>query len=84
MTGMASAASRGRARLLLLVAAVTVTASAAAILAFIPLTHSALWGPMAIALIGGLIVATMLTVTFLPALCAAFFKAARPATPLNT
>jgi multidrug efflux pump len=52
--------------------------AAAAVFAFIPLTQSTLWGPMAIALIGGLIVATVLTLTFLPALYAAWFKAAPP------
>jgi multidrug efflux pump len=52
--------------------------AAAAVFAFIPLTQSTLWGPMAIALIGGLIVATVLTLTFLPALYAAWFKASPP------
>ena len=47
--------------------------SAAAILAMIPLTHSILWGPMAYAIMGGLIVATMLTVLFVPALYASWF-----------
>ena len=56
---------------------IALTASAA-VLAFIPLTHSTLWGPMAIALIGGLIIATALTLTFLPALYAAWFKAVPP------
>ena len=40
----------------------------AAILAFIPLTHSAFWGPMAIAMIGGLTVATVATLFVVPAL----------------
>jgi multidrug efflux pump subunit AcrB len=52
--------------------------AAAAVFAFIPLTQSTLWGPMAIALIGGLIFATVLTLTFLPALYAAWFKAVPP------
>jgi multidrug efflux pump len=52
--------------------------AAAAVFAFIPLTQSTLWGPMAIALIGGLSVATVLTITFLPALYAAWFKAVPP------
>jgi multidrug efflux pump len=44
--------------------------AAAAILAMIPLTRSVFWGPMAVAIMGGLIVATLLTVFFLPALYA--------------
>ena len=46
--------------------------AAAAILAMIPLTRSVFWGPMAVAIMGGLIVATLLTVFFLPALYAAW------------
>ncbi|HTE16337.1 MAG TPA: efflux RND transporter permease subunit, partial [Burkholderiales bacterium] len=42
--------------------------AAAAILAMIPLTRSDFWGPMAVAIMGGLLVATVLTLTFLPAL----------------
>ncbi|HPU81119.1 efflux RND transporter permease subunit, partial [Accumulibacter sp.] len=45
--------------------------AAAAILAMIPLTRSVFWGPMAVAIMGGLIVATLLTLLFLPALYAA-------------
>jgi multidrug efflux pump subunit AcrB len=40
----------------------------------IPLTRSVLWGPMAYAIMGGLIVATVLTVLFVPALYAAWFR----------
>jgi multidrug efflux pump len=40
--------------------------AAAAILAMIPLTRSVFWGPMAVAIMGGLIVATALTLLFLP------------------
>jgi multidrug efflux pump subunit AcrB len=40
----------------------------AAILAFIPLTQSVFWGPMAIAMIGGLSVATLATLLLVPAL----------------
>ena len=40
----------------------------AAILAMIPLTRSTFWGPMAWAIMGGLMVATLLTLVFLPAL----------------
>ena len=48
--------------------------AAAAILALVPLTRSVFYGPAAIALMGGLFVATLLTMTFLPALYAAWFK----------
>jgi multidrug efflux pump len=48
--------------------------AAAAILAMIPLAESAFWGPMAVAIMGGLIVATVLTLLFLPALYAAWFR----------
>jgi hypothetical protein len=46
----------------------------AAILAMIPLTRSAFFGPMAVAIMGGLTVATALTLLFLPALYAAWFR----------
>jgi multidrug efflux pump len=46
----------------------------AAILAMIPLSRSAFFGPMAVAIMGGLIVATALTLLFLPALYAAWFR----------
>ncbi len=46
----------------------------AAILAMIPLSRSVFFGPMAVAIMGGLTVATLLTLTFLPALYAAWFK----------
>lgn len=52
----------------------------AAILAMIPLTHSVFWGPMAWAIMGGLAVATLLTLIFLPALYAAWYRAKRPST----
>ena len=48
--------------------------AAAAVLAMIPLTRSAFYGPMAVAIMGGLVVATVLTLLFLPALYAAWFK----------
>ena len=48
--------------------------AAAAILAMIPLTRSDFWGPMAVAIMGGLLVATVLTLLFLPALYAAWFR----------
>ncbi|MEQ6289522.1 efflux RND transporter permease subunit [Vogesella sp. GCM10023246] len=50
----------------------------AAILAMIPLTRSTFWGPMAVAIMGGLLIATVLTLLFLPALYAAWFKVKRP------
>ena len=50
-----------------------VLTAAAAILAMIPLTQSAFFGPMAVAIMGGLTVATALTLLFLPALYAAWF-----------
>jgi multidrug efflux pump subunit AcrB len=46
----------------------------AAILAMIPLSRSAFWGPMALTIMGGLFVATFLTVLFLPALYATWFR----------
>ncbi len=51
----------------------------AAILAMIPLSRSAFFGPMAVAIMGGLTVATFLTLLFLPALYAAWFKVKAPA-----
>jgi multidrug efflux pump len=50
----------------------------AAILAMVPLTRSVFWGPMAWAIMGGLTVATLLTLVFLPALYAACYRAQRP------
>jgi multidrug efflux pump subunit AcrB len=52
----------------------------AAILAMIPLSRSVFWGPMAITMMGGLLVATILTLLFLPALYAAWFRVRRPKT----
>ncbi len=49
----------------------------AAVLAMIPLTRSEFFGPMAAAIMGGLIAATLLTLLFLPALYAAWFKVRR-------
>ncbi len=46
----------------------------AAILAMIPLSHSGFWGSMAAAIMGGLFVATILTILFLPALYALWFR----------
>jgi multidrug efflux pump len=51
-----------------------VLTAAAAVLAMIPLSRSAFFGPMAVAIMGGLIVATALTLLFVPALYAAWFR----------
>ncbi|MCO8166341.1 efflux RND transporter permease subunit [Pseudomonas sp. 21LCFQ02] len=50
----------------------------AAVLAMIPLSRSLFFGPMAVAIMGGLIVATALTLLFLPALYAAWFRVKKP------
>ncbi|TCT21540.1 efflux RND transporter permease subunit [Thiobaca trueperi] len=70
--GMASAAAVveatvGRARPVVLTAA-------AAVFAFIPLTTDTFWGPLAYVLIGGIIVGTAITLLFLPALYALWFR----------
>lgn len=57
--------------------------AAAAILAMIPLSSNDFFGPQAIAIMGGLTVATVLTVFFLPALYAAWFKVQRVQPALN-
>lgn len=46
----------------------------AAILAFIPLTHSVFWGTLAYTLIGGTLAGTILTLVFLPAMYSIWFK----------
>jgi multidrug efflux pump subunit AcrB len=48
--------------------------AAAAVLAMIPLSRSVFWGPMAVSIMGGLIVATALTLLALPAMYAAWFR----------
>ncbi|MUI16213.1 AcrB/AcrD/AcrF family protein [Massilia dura] len=53
--------------------------AAAAALAMIPLSRSVFWGPMAVAIMGGLVLATALTLLFLPALYAAWFRVKKPA-----
>jgi multidrug efflux pump subunit AcrB len=50
----------------------------AAILGMIPIAHEIFWGPMAYAVIGGLIVATLLTLLFLPALYVVWFRIRDP------
>jgi multidrug efflux pump subunit AcrB len=54
-----------------------VLTAAAAVLAMVPLASSVFWGPMAIAIMGGLIVGTVLTLVFVPALYAAWFRVGR-------
>ena len=51
-----------------------VLTAAAAILAMIPLSRQVFWGPMAVCIMGGLVVATLLTCLFLPALYAAWYR----------
>jgi multidrug efflux pump subunit AcrB len=55
----------------------------AAILAFIPLTHSVFWGTLAYTLIGGTFAGTVLTLVFLPAMYSIWFKI-RPATEADS
>jgi multidrug efflux pump len=62
--------------------------AAAAILGMIPIAPTVFWGPMAYAVMGGLVVATLLTLVFLPALYVAWFRiepeqASRKAAPAN-
>ena len=57
---------------------ILLTASAAT-LGMIPIAPTVFWGPMAFAIIGGLAVATVLTLIFLPALYVAWFRIAEPA-----
>ncbi|MFO1026308.1 MAG: efflux RND transporter permease subunit [Acetobacteraceae bacterium] len=59
-----------------------VLTAAAAILALVPLAMSVFWGPMAIAIMGGLVSATVLTLFFVPALYAAWTRAPRPVATL--
>ena len=51
-----------------------VLTAAAAVLAMIPLSESEFWGPMAVAIMGGLVIATALTLLALPAMYAAWFR----------
>ena len=53
--------------------------AAAAVFALVPLTYSVFWGPMAIAIMGGLVVATVLTLCVVPALYAAWGGVPAPA-----
>ena len=52
--------------------------AAAASLALIPIAREIFWGPMAYAMTGGIIVGTMLTLLFLPALYVAWFRIKQP------
>ena len=60
-----------------------VLTAAAAVLAMIPLSRSVFWGPMAVAIMGGLIVATVLTLLALPAMYAAWFRVRREPSALT-
>jgi len=51
-----------------------VLTAAATVLAMVPLAGSVFWGPMAMSIMGGLIVGTVLTLVFVPALYAAWFR----------
>ncbi len=56
-----------------------VLTAAASMLGMIPLIRETLWGPMAVSMMGGLVVATILTCLFLPALYAAWYRVRLPA-----
>ena len=56
-----------------------VLTAAAASLALIPISREIFWGPMAYAMMGGIIVGTVLTLLFLPALYLAWFRIRPPA-----
>jgi multidrug efflux pump subunit AcrB len=49
------------------------------VLGMIPIAPTIFWGPMAYAIMGGLLVATLLTLLFLPALYVAWFRVKEPA-----
>ena len=55
--------------------------AAAASLALIPIAREIFWGPMAYAMMGGIIVGTVLTLLFLPALYVAWFRIKQPSEP---
>jgi len=52
--------------------------AAAATLALIPISHEIFWGPMAYAMMGGIVIGTVLTLLFLPALYVAWFRIPAP------
>ncbi len=70
------AATRNRMRPILLTAA-------AATLALIPISREIFWGPMAYAMMGGIVVGTVLTLLFLPALYLAWFRIPDPEAPAS-
>jgi multidrug efflux pump len=55
--------------------------AAAASLGLVPIAPEIFWGPMAYAMIGGIIVGTVLTLVFLPALYVAWFRIKEPKAP---
>lgn len=57
--------------------------AAAASLALIPISRQVFWGPMALSMMGGIIVGTLITLLFIPALYCAVFKVRRPQTTSN-
>ena len=57
--------------------------AAAAILAMLPLISNVFWGPMAVALAGGIFIATILTLLVLPTMYAAWYKAQPGEKPSN-
>jgi multidrug efflux pump subunit AcrB len=57
--------------------------AAAASLALIPIAREVFWGPMAYAMMGGIIVGTVLTLLFLPALYIAWFRIKQPDEPME-
>jgi multidrug efflux pump len=61
-----------------------VLTAAAAVLAMVPLVSSVFWGPMAMAIMGGLIVGTVLTLAFVPVLYAAWFGVQTTPTQADT
>jgi multidrug efflux pump subunit AcrB len=48
------------------------------VLGLIPIAITIFWGPMAVAIMGGLLVATLLTLAFLPALYVTWFRVKEP------
>jgi len=58
--------------------------AAAAILGMVPIAPTVFWGPMAYAVMGGLVVATLLTLVFLPALYVAWFRITPSSAPQQT
>ena len=62
---------------------ILLTASASS-LGMIPIAPTVFWEPMAFAIIGGLLVATVLTLIFLPALYVAWFRIREPSRPEST